>query len=260
MKRMAAVVIALGAVVGLLDPFACRQYSMGAADTGAAGATHPNGAAPAAAAPSRPLPRSAKAHLLDTAKRAMEMIPTPGAYVSNDDLEAKGDEGAPWDSKGSAFIAPGTARAERSFDPGTAGVNPPPMLEQRVFVNSEVAIPTGLASVGGSPKAFDIAGAVAVEVTTITDSEDSQGAAPRDGGRVALPMTSNQKQTAITITRVLLANPKTESAFQKAIATGTTPAWTPLVPKKPGEIQTLVIELYGGRSDVEALARRIPTT
>lgn len=255
MRRTAAVVIAMGAVIGLLDPYACRQYSMVAADV----SSPPQGrmGEPISAKPMHKIPASAQAHLLDVANRALAMLPAPKGYVFNNDADAKAGDEAFWDPERSTFRTPGHALAERSYDPSTASTNPPPTLEQRVFVNCEVAIPMGLASVGGSPKAYNVPGAVAVEVTTITDSEDSEGKAPSDGGRVALPMTSAQKQTAITIIRVLLANPMTESLFRSGIAAGAMPAWTPPVPKKPGEIQTLVIELYGGKADVEAVAKRL---
>jgi hypothetical protein len=250
-RRIAAVLVSLAAVIGLLDPFACRWYSM---EASLAAVT----AVPADRLPSRPLPAAARSHLLDTARRALGLLPTPTGYIlDRETVEAKADERALWDSARSVFIRPGTARADRSFDPGTASINPPPLLEQRIFVNSEVTLPAGLASVGGSPKPFDVPGAVGVVVTTITDTEDSETGSG-DGGRVALPLTPAQKRTAITIIRVLFANSKTEKLFRTAISEGAMPAWTEPAPKKPGEIQTLVIEIYGGKADVEAVAKRLP--
>ena len=243
-RRIAAVLVSLAAVIGLLDPFACRWYSM------------KGSAALADRLPSRPLPAAARSHLLDTAKRALAMLPAPSGYALDRELvEAVADEKAIW--AGPAFGTPGTARAERSFDPKNESAETPPTLEQRVFVNSQVTLPAGLASVGGSPKPFDVPGAVGVVVTTITDSEDSESGSS-EGGRVALPLTPEQKRTAITIVRVLLANSKTEKLFRTAISEGAMPAWTPPAPKKPGEIQTLVIEIYGGKADVEAVAKRLP--
>jgi hypothetical protein len=252
-KRIALILIGLAAVIGLLDPFACRWYSM---RSSLASVT----AVPANRLPSHPLPSSARAHLLDTAKRALAMLPVPSGYLlDRESVEAKADEKAIW--TGSAFATPGTARADRALEPSLAGYpdGTPPTLEQRVFVNTEVTLPAGLASVGGSPRPFNVPGAVGVLVTTITDTEDSESGGS-DGGRVALPLTAAQKRTAITIVRVLLANSKTENLFRSAIPQGAMPAWQPPAPKKPGEIQTLVIEIYGGKADVEAVAHRLPVT
>ena len=252
-KRIALILIGLAAVIGLLDPFACRWYSMRAS---LAAVT----AVPANRLPSRPLPSSARAHLLDTAKRALAMLPAPAGYeLDRESVEAKADEKALW--TGSAFVHPGTARADRAYDPLAGGDldETPPTLEQRVFVNTEVMLPTGLASVGGSPRPFDVPGAVGVEVTTVTDTEDSESGAS-DGGRVALPLTAAQKRTTITIIRVLLANSKTENSFRSAIPQGAMPVLYLPAPKKPDEIQSLVIEIYGGKADVEAVARRLPVT
>jgi hypothetical protein len=248
-RRIAAILVSLAAVIGLLDPFACRWYSM-------KGSLAAVTAVPADRLPSRPLPAAARSHLLDTAKRALALVPAPSGYaLDRESVEAQAAEKAIW--AGSAFGTPGTARADRAFDPKDETAGAPPTLEQRVFVNSEVTLPAGLASVGGSPKPFEVPGAVGVVVTTITDSEDSESGSS-EGGRVALPLTAAQKKTAITIVRVLLANSKTEKLFRTAISEGAMPVWTSPAPKKPGEIQTLVIEIYGGKADVEAVAKGLP--
>ena len=251
-KRIAAILIGLAAVIGLLDPFACRWYSMRASHASVT-------AVPANRLPSRPIPTSARAHLLDIAKRALALRPVPQGYaLDRESVEATADEKALW--TGTAFVHPGTARADRALEPSLAGYpdGTPPTLEQRVFVNTEVDMPTGLASEGGSPMAFDVSGAVAVEVTTIGAEGSESGAG--DGGRVALPLTSAQKTTAITIIRVLLANSKTEKLFRTAISEGAMPPLDRPSTKNPGEIQTLVIELYGGKADVESLARHLPVS
>jgi hypothetical protein len=258
-RRIAAVLVSLAAVIGLLDPFACRWYSM---MTAKAGQPAPGHRGPMDSGVHgvhmNDLPSSAQTHLIDTARRALELLPVPSDYsLDRESVQAKAADTALWDKDQSRFRTPGTARADRAFDPKDESAGAPPALEQRVFVNQEVAIPSGLASVGGSPKPFDVPGAVGVEVTTITDSEDSESG-PSEGGRVALPLTPDQKRTAITIVRVLLANSKTDKAFRAAISDGAMPAWTPPAPKKPGEIQTLVIEIYGGKADVEAVAKRLP--
>jgi hypothetical protein len=124
-------------------------------------------------------------------------------------------------------------------------------------VNSEVTLPSGLASVGGTPRAFAVPGAVGVLVTTI--GAEGQESGPGDGGRVALPVSPKQARSALTIVRVLIANPRAENVFRRAIAEGEVPVWSEPPPRRPGEVQSIMVELYGGKADVEALARRLPT-
>ena len=73
-----------------------------------------------------------------------------------------------------------------------------------------------------------------------------------------MPVKPGQAASAVTIIRVLLANPKTERIFRAATATGHGPEGLARTAKRAGAVQSLVIELYGGKRDVEALARRLP--
>jgi hypothetical protein len=142
------------------------------------------------------------------------------------------------------------------YEPRKSGESAPPNLEQRVYVNSEVRMPSGLASEGTAPRLFPIPGASVVEVTTV-GIEDSETASSM-GGRIAMPVKPEQAASAITIIRVLLADPKTERIFRSAAAEGHRPEGLDRAAKRPGAVQSLVIELYGGKRDVEALARRLP--
>lgn len=242
-RHAAAAVITAAVAVGLLDPYACRQYSLA-------------GASAEAAAPTRTISKSERARLLSAARRALALVPAPRGYaLDRKSVRSEADGAAAWSAGRGAWAAPGTARAERIYEPPEGGENAPPVMEQRVYVNSAVEVPSGLASVGGPPRLFPLPGAAAIEVTTI-GAEDPEPA-PSEGGRVAMPVTPDQAASAITILRIVFADPMTERIYRSAASTGAVDAVDTRA-KRPDEIQTLVVELYGGKRDVEALARRLP--
>jgi hypothetical protein len=251
-RNAAAVLVALAATVGLVDPYACRRYSMEAAQADAAGAAV-NDRVP----PSRPLPKADRARLTDAATRALRLLPAPKGYLlDRGSVHVEADPRGLWDEARSTWLRAASAKAERSFDPADEADDAPPALEQRVFVNGEVDLPRGLASAGGTLRPFPVQGAAAVMVTTI----GAEGAEAGEGGRVAMPVSPEEARTAITIVRVLLADPKTERAYgAAAAAAGAGPEDTRRAPRRPGEVQSLQIEIYGGRDDVLALAKRLPT-
>jgi hypothetical protein len=260
-RHVAAAVITAAVAVGLLDPYACRQYSLhGAhAEPAAAPAASASALAPADEQPlaSRLIPKRERARLREAAEKALALLPVPRGYVLDPESNTFGvGETAPWDEARATWSSPGAASAERVYEPRKRGENAPPNLEQRVYVNSEVRMPSGLASEGTAPRPFPIQGAPAVGVTTIC--MEGAGAASSEGGRVAMPVTPDQAASAITIIRVLLADPKTERIYRSAAAVGGMPEGLDRAAKRPGAVQSLVIELYGGKRDVEALARRLP--
>jgi len=240
--------------VGLLDPYACRQYSLNAAHIASAAA--PVGDRQVM---SRPIPKGERARLREAAQKALALLPAPRGFVlDRESYRVTVDETAAWDEAQATWSSPGTARAERAYEPSGSGANSPPTLEQRIYLNSEVELPSGLASEGGSPRLFPIQGATAVEVTTI--GMEGSGAAGSEGGRVAMPVTPEQAASAITIIRVLVADPKTERIYRSAAAAGHITERLDRAAKRPGEVQSLMVELYGGKRDVEALARRLPVS
>jgi hypothetical protein len=183
----------------------------------------------------------------------------PRGYVLDPESNQFGvDEIAAWDEAHATWLRPGAASAERVYEPRKSGDNAPPNLEQRVYVNSEVAMPSGLASEGAAPRLFPIPGAAAVEVTTI--GMEGSEAASSEGGRVAMPVAPGQAASAVTIIRVLLADPKTERIFRSATAVDHITQTVDRPVLRSGAVQSLVIELYGGKRDVEALARRLPVS
>jgi len=242
-RHAASALVTLAVAVGLLDPYACVQYSAGSS----------------LKRPISPISKTEQTRLRDVARRGLGLIPAPRGYALDPtSVTAEADDSAPWDEARGSWAAPATARAERVFEAARGSDdNAPPAMEQRVFVNSAVEAPSGLASEGGTPRAFPVPGASAIEVTMI-GAEDATPA-PAEEGRIAMPVTPVKAASAVTIIRILLADPETERAF-RATAGGSTPLPARSPPARPGAIRTLVVELYGGKRDVESLASYLPTT
>lgn len=237
MKRhLVAAVVALAVGIGLIDPYACVQYSSGGPLR-------------------RDVPARERARVLNAVRRALALLPEPKGYdLDAESVTSEAERTAAWKEGG--WSAPVAARAERSFEPPDPDrPDVPPALEERVFANSEVALPSGLASETGMLRPFPLAGAPAVEATLAGISVEDT---PAGGGRVALPVTPGQASSALTIIRVLIADPAAERAFRAAAGSGTMAARPRRAPARAGSVQTLMVELYGGRGDVEAVARRLP--
>ncbi|MGE5178939.1 MAG: hypothetical protein ACM3PF_07610 [Bacteroidota bacterium] len=242
MKRnLVALVVVVAVGIGLVDPYACVQYSSGGSLKRAA-------------------PARERARVLAAARRALALLPAPRGHVLDaSSITSQSDAEAAWEDGRGGWRAPVAARAERLYYKGETpeGDEGPPSFEQRVFVNSEIALPTGLESEGAPPRDFPMRGAAAVLVTTAGAEESAEGT-PSPGGRLALPLPPGRAATAPAIVRVLLADPALERAFREAGATGRLTLPTRRPPARAGTVETLVVELYGGRRDVEAMARRIP--
>lgn len=237
MKRhLLAAVVTLAVGIGLIDPYACVQYSSGSPLR-------------------RDVPARERARVLVAVRRALALLPEPKGYdLDAESVTSEAATTAAW--KEGAWATPVAARAERSFEPPDPDrPDAPPALEQRVFANSEVALPSGLASETGVLRLFPLKGAAAVEATLAGISVEDT---PAGGGRVALPVPPGRASSALTIVRVLLADPASERAFRAAAAAGAMAPGPPRVPSRAGSVETFMIELYGGRQDVEAVARRLP--
>jgi hypothetical protein len=235
MRRKAfGALVAIAVGIGLVDLYACGPYSWGRALA-------------------REVPARERARVLVAVRRALAMVPEPRGYeLDEESVTSETERTAAWRESAGQWAAPVAARAERAFEPPDPDRgDAPPELEQRVFANSEVGPPSGLASETGALRVFPIAGAAALEATTAGMDE-----AP--GGRVALPAGPGQAVVALTIIRIVIADPSTERAFRAAAGSGSLTARPRRAPARAGSVETLVIELYGGRRDVEALARRIP--
>ena len=236
-RRAVAAVVLMGVGIGLIDPYACVQHSSGS---------------PAR----REVPARERTRVLEAARRALALLPAPRGYrLDRESVTSEAAREADWDGTTSRWAAPVAARAERLYEPaGGDAPGAPPPLEQRVFVNGGVSLPTGLASVGGAPRPFVIRGAVAVLVPT-AGVEDP----PAAEGRVALPVSPEGAANSLAIVRVVVASVPVERSFEAAARSGAMSAPPRKPPRSAGSVEAVVVELYGGRRDVETAARRIPT-
>jgi hypothetical protein len=151
---------------------------------------------------------------------------------------------------------PVEAAAERIYDRTDASDDEDRTLEIRVSINGTKGLSTGLASVGGTPKPFDVAGAFALEQTLI-GVDDAEGGS---GSRVALPVDESQAERTVALLRIYIV-PKGLEDRLRAMAKGSNDLPTfdsSFVPSSKRAVpRSLVLEIHGQKRDVEAYARRV---
>ncbi|HEU4940753.1 MAG TPA: hypothetical protein VFT97_03970 [Candidatus Eisenbacteria bacterium] len=151
---------------------------------------------------------------------------------------------------------PVEASAERIYDRTDASDNEDRTLEIRVSINGTKGLSTGLASVGGTPKPFAVAGAFSLEQTLI-GVDDAEGGS---GSRVALPVDESRADRTVALLRIYIV-PKVLEDRLRAMAKGSDalPAFdSSYVPSSKRAVpRSLVIEVHGQKRDVEAYARRV---
>ena len=242
MKRhLVALVVVVAVGIGLVDPYACVQYSSGGSLK-------------------RTAPAAERARVLSAARRAVALLPMPRGYsLDRASVTSDADRSGTWDDTRGGWSAPVGARAERVYEPaGGDAADAPPSFEERVFVNAEVSLPTGLASEAGATRSYPVPGAAAALVTMAGTERAAHAGQESRGGRVALPLPPGRAAMAPAILRVVLADPALERAYREAADSGRLAPPGRRPPARAGNVETLVVELYGGRRDVEAMARRIP--
>jgi hypothetical protein len=232
MRQFLLAVLVLSVGIGIVDPYACVQYTTG-------GSLH------------RAIPKRARARLVRIAGAALALAPGPPApYTRQVDAEGDpvADEQAPWNDDTNRWIAPGTARAAATWiwvppGDGEAESDAPPDLEVRVYVNAETGLPTSLDSVGGAPRLLALEGATAVEVAATA---------------AGLPITPEEAAHAVTVIRIVVADPMTERTL-RALADGRRPLdATPKPTREADRIESITVELSGAKHDVESLAAEAP--
>lgn len=149
---------------------------------------------------------------------------------------------------------PVEASAERIYDRTDASDDEDRTLEIRVSINGTKGLSTGLASVGGTPGPFTLAGAFALEQTLI-GVDDAEG-----GSRVAMPVDKSQAERTVALLRIYIV-PKALEDRLRATAKGSDdlPAFdSSFVPSSKRAVpRSLVVEIHGQKRDVEAYARRV---
>ena len=160
--------------------------------------------------------------------------------------------------EGSKPWGPLDASAERIYDRTDASDDEDRTLEVRVSVNGTKGLSTGLASVGGTPRPFAVAGAFALEQTLT--GIDEGGRTGEGGSRVALPLDEDQIERTVALLRIYIV-PKSLEGRLHALASGSPefPAFDPgFVPSsRRAVVRALVVEIHGQKRDVEAYARRV---
>ena len=151
---------------------------------------------------------------------------------------------------------PVEASAERIYDRTDASDDEDRTLEIRVSINGTTGLSTGLASVGGTPKPFAVAGAFALEQTLI-GVDDAEGGS---GSRVAMPVDESQAERTVALLRIYIV-PKPLEDRLRAMVKGSNdlPAFDSsfLPSSKRAVPRSLVVEIHGQKRDVEAYARRV---
>ena len=151
---------------------------------------------------------------------------------------------------------PVEASAERIYDRTDASDDEDRTLEIRVSINGTKGLSTGLASVGGTPKPFAVAGAFSLEQTLI-GVDDAEGGS---GSRVALPVDETQAERTVALLRIYIVPKSLENRLQ-AMAKGSNdlPAFDSsfLPSSKRAVPRSLVVEIHGQKRDVETYARRV---
>jgi len=151
---------------------------------------------------------------------------------------------------------PVEASAERIYDRTDASDDEDRTLEIRVSINGTKGLSTGLASVGGTPKPFAVAGSFALEQTLI-GVDDAEGGS---GSRVALPVDESQAERTVALLRIYIV-PKALEGRLQTMAKGSNdlPAFDSsfLPSSKRAVPRSLVVEIHGQKRDVEAYARRV---
>lgn len=125
-------------------------------------------------------------------------------------------------------------------------------LEARIAINGSRGLSPGLGSEGAAPLLFD-KGALAIEQTLIGADGDS---------RVALPLSAEAAAAAPTLLRIYLVDPKLEATLRKSALTGSVLPRvdiSQLAAEDQASVRSIIVEYYGGKRDVEALARRVDT-
>jgi hypothetical protein len=154
---------------------------------------------------------------------------------------------------------PVEASAERIYDRTDASDDEDRTLEIRVSINGTKGLSTGLASVGGTPGPFTIAGAFALEQTLI-GVDDAEGGS---GSRVAMPVDKSLAERTVALLRIYIV-PKVLEDRLRATAKGSDdlPAFdSSFVPSSKRAVpRSLVVEIHGQKRDVEAYARRVNAT
>jgi len=154
--------------------------------------------------------------------------------------------------QGTPRWAPIEAWAERDFQalPTNSEEGEYRTVEIMVALNGVRGLSTGIASKADKPHLYTLAGALAVEQSTV-------GA---DSTHIEVAPDQRTTLEPITLLRVYLVGSILESQLRAKFGTsGGYPGFKAgqLPSDHPDTVRTIIVELYGAKSDVESLANRI---
>lgn len=210
-------------------------------------------AAPAAAAAAaKSVPSADRKALERVLAKAFRALPAP-AKEFREDRSSRGREiAAPTSARGVATQAPAEAREARVYErrAGAGSDEETVGLEIQVYVNLERSLPEPLGSEGGTLETFTHDGLPGMRVSL----------AGVGSGRVALPLTTEEERTALTVVRLHVGAPEID-AYLVEVAQGRRPdrtPWDARPAKTKSEVRTIVAEFRGPRDEVERLAKATP--
>lgn len=139
----------------------------------------------------------------------------------------------------------------RAYETRTASDDEERTLEINLALNGERGLSTGLASVGGPVQILDRKGALVVRQSIIGAEE---------GSRVALPLSAEDQERALTLVRAYVVPPALESRLRQSVEqTEDLPRLgdPDVTARRPDAVATIVVEIRGERRDVEALLPKL---
>jgi hypothetical protein len=206
-----------------------------------------------AAADTRPTLAAGDRKTLErTVTRIFESLPRPAKGYRLDRSSGSKTIEAPTSAWALATKAPAEVEAVRVYEKRVgAGEDAETVtLEVRVHINGERSLPDPLGSEGGTPESFTQEGMPCMRVSLAGVSS----------GRVALPLTPDEANDALTVVRVYIGAAAIEP-YLADLAQGRTPEHTPWdvrPARRLSEVRTIVVEYYGPRREVERLLKKTP--
>jgi len=227
-----------GVVIGVAFGVAAVFLSVAVPAHGAAGAKE-GGAMPAAE----------RKALERTLSKAFRSLPAP-AKAFREDRASGSREIAPGTSAWAvAAKAPAEARQARVYERRIGSGEDAEVvgLEVRVYLNLERTLPDPLGSEGGALESFTHEGLPGMRVSLAGVS----------AGRVALPLTPEEQEDALTVVRLHVGS-AAAATYLVEIAQGRRPVGTPWdsqAARKASDVRTIVVEFHGPRGEVERLVK-----
>ncbi|HEY6572673.1 MAG TPA: hypothetical protein VI198_05075, partial [Candidatus Eisenbacteria bacterium] len=195
------------------------------------------------------LPAAERKALERTLSKAFRALPVPAKAFQEDRAGGSREIAMGTSAWAVATKAPAVANQVRVYERrvGTGEDADVAVLELRVYLNQERELPEPLGSEGGTLETFTHEGLPGMRVSLA-------GVAP---GRVALPLTPQEEEDALTVVRLHVGSAEAEP-YLVEISQGRRPVRTPWdqsAARKASDVRTIVVEFRGPRAEVERLVK-----